>query len=364
MTVQSAQSVTVLFSTRVFATGVGTNATGTPAGTLYLNGTSNAATVTVTNITTGLYKAQVTMPTLAYQDEVELNINATVSGVTDNAIIWGDTNDMIVGATGNVSANAVQLAAQTITAAAGVTFPTSVASPTNITAGTITTVSGNVNGSVGSVFGAVGSVTGNIGGSMAGSVTGSVGSVVGAVGSVTGLTASNLDTTVSSRMATYTQPTGFLAATFPTTVASPTNITAGTITTATNLTNAPTAGDFTAAMKTSLNAATPASVVGAVGSVTASVAITSNVKKNQALNGFQFLMTDSTTHAPKTGVTVTATRSLDGGAFSACANAVTEISVGWYTINLATTDLNANTVALRFTGAASDDRDIQLITQP
>ncbi len=58
-----------------------------------------------------------------------------------------------------------------------------------------------------------------------------VASVSGAVGSVTGLTASNLDTTVSSRMATYTQPTGFLAATFPTTVASTTNITAGTITT-------------------------------------------------------------------------------------------------------------------------------------
>lgn len=40
-----------------------------------------------------------------------------------------------------------------------------------------------------------------------------------------------LDATVSSRMATYTQPTGFLAATFPTTVASTTNITAGTIAT-------------------------------------------------------------------------------------------------------------------------------------
>jgi hypothetical protein len=36
----------------------------------------------------------------------------------------------------------------------------------------------------------------------------------------------NLDAAVSSRMATYTQPTGFLAATFPTTVASTTNITA------------------------------------------------------------------------------------------------------------------------------------------
>jgi hypothetical protein len=36
---------------------------------------------------------------------------------------------------------------------------------------------------------------------------------------------SRLDAAVTSRMATYTQPTGFLAATFPATVASPTNIT-------------------------------------------------------------------------------------------------------------------------------------------
>lgn len=45
----------------------------------------------------------------------------------------------------------------------------------------VTTVTGNVNGSVGSVTGAVGSVTGNVGGN----VVGSVGSVTGAVGSVT-----------------------------------------------------------------------------------------------------------------------------------------------------------------------------------
>jgi len=68
------------------------------------------------------------------------------------------------------------------------TFPGTVASPTNITAGTITTVSGNVNGSVGSVTGAVGSVTGNVGGN-----------VTGSVGSVTGLNAALLDVAVSTR---------------------------------------------------------------------------------------------------------------------------------------------------------------------
>jgi hypothetical protein len=66
--------------------------------------------------------------------------------------------------------------------------------------------------------------------------------------------------------------------TFPGTIASTTNITAGTITTVTNLTNAPTAGDLTATMKTSVTtaatAATPAaaSVTGNVGgNVTGSV---------------------------------------------------------------------------------------------
>ena len=55
------------------------------------------------------------------------------------------------------------------------------------------------------------------------------------------------------------------------------------VTTVTNLTNAPTAGDFTAAMKASLSAATPASVTGAVGSVTGAVgSVTGNVGGNVA----------------------------------------------------------------------------------
>ena len=65
--------------------------------------------------------------------------------------------------------------------------------------------------------------------------------------------------------------------TFPAaTLASTANITAGTITTVTNLTNAPTAGDFTATMKTSIGTAVAASAVASVtgnvgGNVTGSV---------------------------------------------------------------------------------------------
>lgn len=72
--------------------------------------------------------------------------------------------------------------------------------------------------------------------------------------------AANLDVAVSTRMATYTQPTGFLAATFPATVASTTNITAGTITTVSGNVD----GNVTGSV---------GSVVGAVGSVTAAVTV-------------------------------------------------------------------------------------------
>lgn len=115
---------------------------------------------------------------------------------------------------------------------------------------------GNVSGSVGSVTAGV-----TLAASAVQAVWDALTSALTTVGSIGKLLVTNIDAAVSSRMATYTQPTGFLAATFPGTVASTSNITAGTITTVTNLTNAPTAGDFTATMKTSLNAATPAVTV-------------------------------------------------------------------------------------------------------
>ena len=140
-------------------------------------------------------------------------------------------------------------------------------------------------------------------GGAVGSVTGAVGSVTGAVGSVTGLTAANLDTTISSRASQTSLDTlddlvdtevgaiktktdqlvftvanqvdsnslsvsatgirtavGLNTANLDTqiaTLATPTNITAGTITTVTNLTNAATSGDLTATMKSSVTTAVP-----------------------------------------------------------------------------------------------------------
>lgn len=98
-----------------------------------------------------------------------IDAGAIATGAIDADAIADNAIDAGAIATNAIDADA--LAANAITE-----IQAGLATPTNITAGTITTVSGNVNGSVGSV--------------------------TGAVGSVTGLTAANLDTTVSSRAAT------------------------------------------------------------------------------------------------------------------------------------------------------------------
>ena len=86
-----------------------------------------------------------------------------------------------------------------------------------ITAATSTV---NLSGTTISTSQTVASVSGSVG-----SVTGAVGSVTGAVGSVTARVTANVDqwnavTVTGMPMPTYTQPTGFLAATFPATVSS------------------------------------------------------------------------------------------------------------------------------------------------
>lgn len=89
------------------------------------------------------------------------------------------------------------------------------------------------------------------------------------------------------------------------------------------------------------------------------------VKKNTALSNFSFLMRDSSDHiTPKTGLTITATRSIDGAAFGSCANSASELSNGVYLINLAAGDLNGNVITLKFTATGADQRTITILTQP
>lgn len=95
------------------------------------------------------------------------------------------------------------------------------------------------------------------------------------------------------------------------------------------------------------------------------VAITTNLKKNQALSNFAFLMTDSTSHNPATGKTVSVTRCIDGGTFGAgTLSAVTEVSNGQYRVDFGAGDLNGNVVTLKATATGCDDLFMTLILEP
>ena len=88
-------------------------------------------------------------------------------------------------------------------------------------------------------------------------------------------------------------------------------------------------------------------------------------QKNTAFTNFPFMMVDSTDgRTAKTGLSITATRSIDGAAFGACANAAAELSNGIYTIDLAAADLNGDVIVLRFTGTDADDAFFTIRTEP
>ena len=111
------------------------------------------------------------------------------------------------------------------------------------------------------------------------------------------------------------------------------------IATVTNLTNAPTSGDLTATMKTSV--------------ATAVLPTT-----NAALNNVEMLMVLASDHAtPATGLSPTLTRSIDGGAFGAIGGttAVAEVGSGIYQIDLDTVDTNGLIITYKLAAATADD---------
>jgi len=88
----------------------------------------------------------------------------------------------------------------------------------------------------------------------------------------------------------------------------------------------------------------------------------SSIRKNTALANFSFPMID-TNGDPATGLTVTAERLIDGTAYAACDNSVTEISDGSYKINLSADDLNGDVVMLKFTATGARATTVTIITE-
>jgi len=217
---------------------------------------------------------------------IYVHVSGALYAQLDCIVLSATIYDWLIAGSGTLGVNATQIGGQTASAAGTVTFPGTIASTTNITAGTITTatnltnlptiptnwitaagitaaaLNGKGDWLLSSGYTAPPSVSAIadqvwdevLSGHLTAGSTGNALNAAGAAGDpwTTGLPGAygagsagyiignNLNAAMTSRMASYTQPTGFLAATFPTTVASTTNITGGTITTTTNLTNLPT----------------------------------------------------------------------------------------------------------------------------
>lgn len=91
--------------------------------------------------------------------------------------------------------------------------------------------------------------------------------------------------------------------------------------------------------------------------------VLASIYKNIALSNFTFnmvLASDHYTAAP--GLIVAAKISKDGGAFASCANAVIEIGIGFYKIDLTQTEMNADILALNFGEVTADDRNFIIKT--
>lgn len=87
-----------------------------------------------------------------------------------------------------------------------------------------------------------------------------------------------------------------------------------------------------------------------------------SIKKNTAFNNFTFILNSKTDNiTPIEGENVTALKSIDGGAFIACTNQVIEIGSGVYKINLSASDLNGNTITLKFSSTNAVKRFITII---
>lgn len=192
MTVKSAQVWAGLVQTLGTAGGTAAMTGGTAA--LYVNGTVNAAAVTLGTVNP--YSWIVTLPALTAGQSVSMWIAGTIDSTWTAAVVREDVSDTY--RTSDIQGYVDDIGV----AGAGLTAIPTIATVTNV--GTVTgNVNGNITGNIGgSVTGSVASVAGNVLGSVAsaGTVTGGiggnlVGNVLGSVasaGTVTGGIGGNL----------------------------------------------------------------------------------------------------------------------------------------------------------------------------
>lgn len=298
-------AVTCEWTTQNPATGAALNADSLPVGTFARNGTDDGTvTVTVTNVDTGRYKAAFTIPSGGIAgDTCTLSIAATVSSVAGKAIVWQSVLDKkrIANIIGTDNLPLISTDAQDLSSSLSI----------------------NTKKWVGQVI---------------------------PTPAVTGVPKVDLQDILGTAVSTPATA-GILDVNIKNWV----NAAPAALTT----------NGYVQAMLLRWIADTAAGTPLALSSNLVQATVASNIKKNQALAAFQFPMFDTTDHVtPLPGLTVTAQRSIDGGAFGACTNAPTAISGGYYTISLSAADLNGNSIELKFSATGADQTSVTIITVP
>jgi len=74
-------------------------------------------------------------------------------------------------------------------------------------------------------------------------------------------------------------------------------------------------------------------------------------------------MLDASTGNPAVGLTVTGERAVDGAAYVAMSNSVSEISDGTYKVNISNNDVNGGFVMWKFEASGAKNRYVAFITE-
>lgn len=93
------------------------------------------------------------------------------------------------------------------------------------------------------------------------------------------------------------------------------------------------------------------------------------IRKNRALNNFQFAMVSSADHfSPKTtlvnGDFSAKEQTIDGAAAATLSGTITEVAFGVYKVNLTAGELNGDVITFHFKATGADDTTITIKTTP
>jgi len=95
MSIAAGMTITKLFVVENPSTRAAVDADALPTGELYVAGAADAATVTVSHISTGLYKASILLPALTDGQVCDLVVSYSISSVAIKDVVWSDAADAL-----------------------------------------------------------------------------------------------------------------------------------------------------------------------------------------------------------------------------------------------------------------------------